>query len=566
MPTGYTQLAVFMRPYRCFAVLVMLCLLAESAVSLAIPWFAGQFLPALVQTNTAASINLKVHMLMLLGLCVLQALCGWSIFYLSSHIAEHLLVDMRTYLYDHLQRLPLHFHYQRSRGDLLTLLTQDVEVISWCLSGSLLGMAPLLLTSLGAIACMLALDLRLGLLSTLTILSGFGLLKILGRHIRALSTHVTAAQARAAAIAEDQLRVLPVIKAFTRESSASKRYREQLGRTMALVERQLLARSVLGPLMQLLTLTGIVLLLWYAGERAMTGTLAPETLIRFLLYGLFLVRPLNALAAAYGHLQQARGAMARIIDVLQGTPEPQGHRPHPPGSVVGIIAFHDIHFAYPGRAPILTHLCLRIDAGEILVLTGPNGAGKSTLAHLLMRFYVPQAGHICIDGHDIRTFPLAYLRQQIGFVPQQPFLLHGTIYDNLAYGKPAATQKELEAAARVARAHAFISRLPEGYQTRLGDHGVHLSGGEQQRLALARALLKDPPILIFDEAMAMYDPEGEQELLLALREVLRRRTVLLITHQPAPLVLADRIVRLAAGHIEEVLPAQPRQGLTHVRS
>jgi len=200
----------------------------------------------------------------------------------------------------------------------------------------------------------------------------------------------------------------------------------------------------------------------------------------------------------------------------------------------------------------------RIAAGETVALIGVNGAGKSTLAHLLVRFLTPQQGHIFIDGIDIATVSLVSLRRHIGFVSQRTLLMHGTIRENLAYGKPHATQAEIEAVAKVVGAHDFIRQLPNGYATGIGDNGVKLSGGQQQRLCLARVLLKDPPILILDEATALYDPEGEQEMLRACYDWLQQRTVIIITHHPATLALADRVVRLAQGGVYDVLSPHDR--------
>jgi subfamily B ATP-binding cassette protein MsbA len=213
---------------------------------------------------------------------------------------------------------------------------------------------------------------------------------------------------------------------------------------------------------------------------------------------------------------------------------------------------------------VLHKLHWHIGAGEMVALTGLNGTGKSTLVHLLMRFLTPQEGHILIDGIDISTVSLRSLRRHIGLVPQHALLFNGTVRTNLAYGNPQATQAEMEMAAEVARAHGFILQLPDGYDTLIGDNGVQLSGGQRQRLCLARALLKDPPILILDEATAMYDPEGEREMWHTLRLWRRQRTVILITHHPATLALADRVVQLAHGVLRDVPLTQLQQGAMHV--
>ncbi len=269
----------------------------------------------------------------------------------------------------------------------------------------------------------------------------------------------------------------------------------------------------------------------------------------FLLYAGLLTRPVSGLADVYGQVQMARGAMTRLLHALDQKPEAAPHAGTTLPPVKGAIAFENVSFGYPDRAPALRGVDLTIAAGETVAIVGANGAGKSTLAHLLMRLHLPTAGRVTIDGIDIAAVSLPSLRRQIGIVPQHVLLFNATVGENIAYGRPEPTQADVEAAARAARAHDFIVALPAGYDTVIGDRGVRLSGGQQQRVALARALLKNPPILILDEATAMFDPEGEREFLEECRDVFRQRTVLLITHRPASLAVADRIVRMEEGKL-----------------
>jgi ABC-type multidrug transport system fused ATPase/permease subunit len=291
-------------------------------------------------------------------------------------------------------------------------------------------------------------------------------------------------------------------------------------------------------------------LLWVGGRGVASGIITAPELVSLLLYGMLLTQPVSQLAGVYGQVQHARGAVQRLMAAMAEAPEPDdGDRE--PATVSGRIAFESVAFAYPGRAAVFADLNLEIRAGETVAITGPNGAGKSTLAHLLMRFADPSAGRITLDGIDVREFSLRNLRAHIGLVSQHVLLLNATVAENIGYGRYGADRQQIERAARAAHAHEFIDQLPQGYETLIGDEGLRLSGGQRQRISLARALLKDPVILILDEATSMFDPAGERGFIAECHGLLRSRTVLLITHRPASLALADRVLRLDQGELRE---------------
>jgi len=272
-------------------------------------------------------------------------------------------------------------------------------------------------------------------------------------------------------------------------------------------------------------------------------------MVSLLLYSALLTRPVSGMAGVYGSIQTARGAAQRLLEVFAVQPEPDDAGASPLPVLRGQVRFEGVHFGYPGRPKVLDGIDLSIEAGETVALTGANGSGKSTIVHLLMRFTDPDRGRILMDGTDIRQASISSLRGQIGLVAQNVLLLNGTIRENIAYGRPDADQHSIEAAAQIALADEFVRQLPEGYDTLIGDQGIRLSGGQRQRLALARALLTDPPILILDEATAMFDPSGELAFIEECKEILEQRTVILITHRPASLALADRVLALKGGRI-----------------
>ena len=549
--TNLRVLLGYALPYRAVLAVCVLLMLAESGAALAVPWLGGRVADGLL---TQQMLDTGSLLLALLGLFAVQALLKFGNSYLLNRSAQHILADLRIRLYDHLQALPLSFYHQRRRGDVLALLTYDVERLSGFLTGTLLSVIPLLVTVVGALLFMFRIDPLLSLIAAMLVPLFYLLMKVIGRRLRPLASQLQEAYAGAVSIAEENLGMLPAIKSFTRESQESARYRGQVQEILSLSKRQEAIYAALGPSVQLLAATGIVLVLWLAGDRISGGNMAPGELVTFLLYTGLLTRPVSALADVYGQTQTARGALERLMGVLTERPEPLTQPGHELQAVRGEIEFRAVNFSYPGRPPTLADINLRIHAGETVAIIGSNGAGKSTLAHLLMRIHEPVSGHIYIDGTDISGVTLHSLRRQIGVVPQHVLLFNGSARDNIAYGHPDPSQEAIEAAARAARAHDFIVKLPHGYDTFIGDRGVRLSGGQQQRLALARALLKDPPILILDEATAMFDPEGEREFLEECREILEQRTVLLITHRPASLALANRVVQLVDGNIISVHP------------
>lgn len=550
MRTG--ELIARARPYRFMLALTVLLSLMGALVSLAIPWFAARLLGGLLEKGIS---SLPPVAGLLVGALVVQTGLSIAKALASSSVSAWILADFRAEIHAHLSSLPLPFHDSSSKGDLLSLLSWDVAQLSTFVSHWLASAVSAVFTAGGAIVILLWIDPSLALMLPIAFGAFFVTQKLLGRRLRAIAARVRTAEAQVMAKAEQDLEMLPAIKAFAREEIQQTHYRQNVEDARKQGFRQSRIFAVLGPVNQFLMAVAVIATLLLLGRDSHPDGMNATELFGFLLYAALLARPIGSLADLYGELNGARGSLERLGEVLAEKPEAGYHAPIHLQNCQGEISFHDIWFGYPDRQAVLRGANLELKAGEIIALTGENGAGKTSLVRLLMGLYQPQRGTICLDGTDICRIQVQDLRRQIGYVPQRTLLFNGSVRDNIAWGLEGAEEGALRHAASLAQALEFIEALPAGFDTLIGDHGVRLSGGQRQRIALARALLKDPPILILDEATSMYDLEGEAAFVEACKTALAGRTVILITHRPASLALANRIFAINEGILSEVMPA-----------
>jgi ATP-binding cassette subfamily B protein/subfamily B ATP-binding cassette protein MsbA len=410
----------------------------------------------------------------------------------------------------------------------------------------------MLITASGAFVILFLLDPLLTLTIPALIPVFFIGMKLLGRRLRVLGRKARKAEADIVWLASSDLDMLPAIKTFAVEDEQRRRYDEAVEKARILKLRQTRITAFIQPVIALVAAGAAIAILLLGSDAVQQGTRSPGELFAFLLYAALLTRPIGSLGDAYSAFQIARGTLARLEAVFAKAPEPGYAQTKLIEQTKGAITFEAVSFAYQGRAPVLTRASLAIRPGETIALTGENGSGKSTLISLLLRFYDPDSGRILIDGHDISQVQVQSLRRQFGYVPQRPLLLDGSVAENIAFGVPDPDPARIEQATRAALAWDFIAGLPRGLETRIGDDGVRLSGGQRQRIALARALYHDPAIYIFDEATSMFDLDAEAAFVESCARLLEGRTVILITHRPASLALADRVIHLGPEGLSEV--------------
>lgn len=539
-------------PYRIGLAILMALSLAEAGVTLIVPLFAGR-LGAVFLAPSSQVGGVGLILAAILGLLALTAGLQALSAVVYARSAETIMADLRQRIFDHMLALPLPWHQRQERGNLMALATLEVERLGHFVTGTLVSMLPLLMTAAGAVLVMLSIDPALALLAPLLVPAFYIMTRLLGRLLRGIGQQIQEEEADTATRVEEMLELIPALKSFTAEPVERRAHALGIARLKALSIRQARIYAITSPTMQFAVSASVAVLLVLVGERLQSGKMDAAQTISFLMYVVLLVRPVSELASVYGEVQTVRGTLMRLQTVLSERPEPPAAGPPFP-TIRGDIRFEDVHFAYPDRGAALEGMNFHVRQGETVALTGPNGAGKSTAINLLLGFQRPSSGRILLDGQDITLLPPDHLRRAIGYVPQTRHLRNATVRENIIFGQKGPDQRDIdvaqvEAAARIAQAHDFILTLPQGYDTPIGDRGLRLSGGQQQRIALARALLCDPPIMVLDEATSMFDLEGEAAFISECHEALRGRTVILITHRPASLAIADRVLRINAGRI-----------------
>jgi subfamily B ATP-binding cassette protein MsbA len=495
---------------------------------------------------------LKFAAVAALVIAIVGAICSYAEKYLTTSVGQWVMHDLRRTLYSHVQRLSLSYHDHKQTGDLISRVTSDIDAIQSFVASGLLGAAVDSLTLGGMVIVMFCVNWRFTLIALSVAPALFAVVYSYTRRIKKASREVRKKEGEIVSVIQEVLTSIRVVKAFAREDYEQNRLEEE---SLESVEIALHARGLkakLSPLVEIIVAIGTSMVLWFGARMVMSGVLSAGSLIVFIFYLGKMYKPMQDLSKMTDAYAKAAVGYERIREVLDANHEIRdlpGARSAPP--LKGRIEFENVQFGYEPDRPILHALNLAIEPGQMAALVGPTGAGKTTIISLIPRFYDVDAGEVRIDGKDVRSFTQKSIRQQISFVLQETLLFHGPVWYNIGYGKPEATRAEILRAATLANAHEFIEKMPEGYNTVLGERGVTLSGGQRQRIAIARAVIRDSPILILDEPSSGLDSASEKLVFEALDRLMQGKTSIVIAHRLSTVRRADVIFVIQDGTVVE---------------
>jgi ATP-binding cassette subfamily B protein len=540
----------FLAPYRMRMLLALAALGIAAAAMLALPQALKDVIDKGFSASNAAAID-RYFFWLLAAAAVFAAFASLRM-YLVNWIGERVVADLRSAVYRRVLRMDPAFFEVTKTGEVLSRLTTDTTLIQ-SLSG--IGLSILLrsmVSFIGSLVLLLATSFKLAIIIFALIPTVLLPMLLFGRRVRRLSRASQDRVADTSGLAGETLNAIQTVQAFTLEELHGERYDTAVEESFDTAIRRTRVRAWLIAAAIMMTFGAVTLVLWLGARAVLAGTMTGGDLAKFLSYAIFMGTSVGALSEMWGELQRAAGAMERTVELLHSQPSivvPAAPVAFAPSR--GRIVFEHLSFSYPSRpdARALDDFNLEIAPGETVAFVGPSGAGKSTTFQLLLRFYDPASGRILIDGVDIAAAQPTDVRARIGLVPQETMIFGATARENIRYGRPGASDAEIEAAGRAAAADEFIRRLPQGYDTFLGEKGARLSGGQKQRIAIARAILKNPPILLLDEATSSLDSESERLVQDALEKLMRDRTTIVIAHRLATAINSDRIVVIDRGRI-----------------
>jgi subfamily B ATP-binding cassette protein MsbA len=545
------RLVRYLKPYRIRLGAAFACSGLVAAFSGAYAWLVKPVLDEIfINKNESLLLILP---LALFTVAVLKSLFNYGQNYLMNYVGNQVITDIRQQLFGKLIRLPVSYHDANTSGRLVARVVSDVTLMANAVAGVLKDIFQQGLTFLAMMGVIFYQNWRLGGLSVIVIpLAVFTMVRM-GKRLRALAASGQERMGDMASTLQETLSGIRMVKAYGREESEAARFQRSNRSFLSTTMKAIQVSSLGSSHMEVIGVVGVAVIIWYGGFLVINGSMTPGEFFSFLTAMFMAYAPIRKLSGSNNAIQQALAAAERVFGVLDLKTEQEAEKGQLElPRIAQSVTFDDVTFHYESQSvPALNDINLTIRAGEMVALVGSSGSGKTTLVNLIPRFYEPTAGRILIDGIDTQSYTLRSLRSQIGMVSQDVVLFDDSIRNNIAFGREDATDEDIVQAAQLAYAHDFVERLPEGYQTVVGEKGVKLSGGERQRLAIARAILRDPPLLILDEATSALDTESERVVQLALANLMKNRTTVVIAHRLSTIQQADRIMVMARGSIVE---------------
>ncbi len=545
----------YARPYRRHIAASLAATVALVAIGLAVPWIVRR-LVASVQESVAGSVPMAVIGWLAVGLLALylvRAFMRFTSSYYAHYAGWGVVADARREVYEHLQHLSMRFYEDQQTGQLMSRMVNDTDRFETLVSHAVPDTVVNVLTLLGVGAAMAAMNWRLALLTLVPIPVVLLAVRMYTRRVMPAFRNRQRDLAELNATLQDNLAGIREIKAFGREVREADRIGRKIDDYRHSLLRALRLMATFSPFVEFASSLGTVVVIWFGGRLALGGALPLADLVAFFLYLEMFYGPVRALSGAWEQVQESRAGAERVAELLDEHPDIVD-RPGAaalPDRAEGALQFQDVAFRYSRGDPVLEHISLDIAPRTVTALVGPSGVGKTTLSSLVPRFYDVTAGSVALDGRDVRDISVASLRRQVSVVLQDVFLFNGSVRDNVLFGRPDADPDAVEEAARVANAAEFIEKLPDGYDTLIGERGIRLSGGQKQRISIARAVLKNAPVLILDEATSSVDPQTERLIRQALERLMKGRTTIIIAHRLSTIRSADRIVVLENRRIRE---------------
>ncbi len=537
-------------PHRMTLLIASLFLALASSTNLALPLFVKDLVDVVIVQKNLETLNALALTISLLLLA--QMMFSTLNNYLFDLTEKRIITDFRKTVFRHLHTLSLSFFTKRRTGEIVSRLTNDVTKIESIIVDLPATALQQSIRLLGGVVIIIYMNWKLTFM--ILVLSPILVLfaRYFGRKLRRLSTEIQDKLADSTTVLEENISGIHVVKSFVTEKREHSRFSDAVENSFRSAKKRIIIASFFGPAIGLIAFGTALILLWYGGREVILGVITPGELIAFILYATIIAGPMGSFARMFTRLQEGLGASQKIFEILDCEPDvadKENARPMP--TIEGRVVIRNLQFHYRKDQEVLKGISLEVDPGQMIALVGPSGAGKTTFAHLLQRFYNPTAGEIHVDGIPIQDVQLDTYRSQIGLVPQETLLFGGEIEDNIRYAKPNATFDEIVAAAKAANAHQFITECPDGYKTIVGEKGIKLSAGQRQRIAIARAILMDPHLLILDEATSALDNESETLIQEALERLMKQRTTFVIAHRLSTIHNADKIIVLDYGTIVE---------------